>query len=136
MPPTELDLERFQQRYVVSGASPMIEAEREALGSDYQANGYGTLEQVDLMGDLLDLGPSDVLLDLGSGCGWPGLYLATTTGCAVLSIDPVAEGSRTARKRASADGIGDRSWGLIGDGAALPVRAGSIDAITHVDVMC
>jgi ubiquinone/menaquinone biosynthesis C-methylase UbiE len=136
MPSSQADLERFQKRYTVSGASPILEAELDALGSDYQASGYGTREQVDVMGDLLGLGPSDVLLDLGSGCGWPGLYLATTTGCAVLSIDPVAAGICTARDRAHADRIDDRSWGVIGRGVDLPVRSGSIDAVTHVDVMC
>jgi hypothetical protein len=40
----------------------------------------------------LHLSAADRLLDLGSGRGWPGLYLAARTGCAVVLTDLPLEG--------------------------------------------
>lgn len=128
--------ERFRQRYLTSGNAALIEAELEVLGGDYQGNGYTTMAQADHMGDLLDLAPGVLLLDLGAGCGWPGVYLATTSGCAVVSLDPIAEGLRVARDRSERNRIARRQSGLRGEATALPFRSGVFDAAIHGDVMC
>ena len=128
--------ERFSDRYVASGAAALIEAEREVLGSDYQANGYTTLSQAEQIGQALALEPGMRLLDLGSGCGFPGLYLADRFGCSVATLDPVASGATTAASRAERDDLGDRHLAAIGLGAALPFRDRVFDALVHVDVMC
>ncbi|MGK0276008.1 MAG: hypothetical protein ACI9N0_002395 [Ilumatobacter sp.] len=131
-----LETERFGQRYAASGGAAPRAAELEALGSDYSATGYTTREQADELGRLLALGPGSVLLDIGAGCGWPGLYLATAFGCSVISADPIIEGAAAARGRISGDGIESRALALLGTGEYLPIRTGSIDAIVHADVMC
>lgn len=128
--------ERFSDRYAASGAAALIAAEREVLGSDYQANGYTTLADAEEIGQALGLGPSDRLLDLGSGCGFPGLYLAGRFGSRVVSLDPVMSGATTATRRAQRDGLADRHLAVIGNGAALPFAERSFDAIVHADVMC
>lgn len=128
--------ERFSARYAASGAAAAIETEREVLGSDYQATGYTTLEQAEQIGTALMLGPDDLLLDLGSGCGYPGLYLATRFGCRVVMVDPVASGATTAAARAGRDGLADRALAVIGSGATLPFADRRFDALVHVDVMC
>ena len=131
-----LEAERFGQRYGVSGGAAPRAAELEALGCDYSASGYTTREQADGLGRLLELGPGSVLLDIGAGCGWPGLYLARAFGCSVISVDPILEGVSAARDRIGTDGIGSRALALLATGEQLPIRAGSIDAIVHADVMC
>ena len=113
----------------------MLAAEVEVLGSDYQANGYTTMAQADLLGDVLDLKPGQRLLDLGAGCGWPGLYLASRHGCDVLSIDPVADGMGVAHRRAMADGLADRAAAIVGEGLHPPLRSRSVDAVIHTDVL-
>ena len=128
--------ERFSERYAASGAAAAIEAELEVLGTDYQANGYSTRIQVDEIGELLALRADDLLLDLGSGCGYPGLHLAQRHGCSVVTLDPVAIGVAAGAARARRDGIDDRHLAVISTGAALPFRSESFDAIVHVDVMC
>jgi len=128
--------ERFSDRYAASGAQALIAAEREVLGSDYQANGYTTLAQAEAIGSALGLQPADRLLDLGSGCGYPGLHLADRCGCEVATLDPVPSGASTAARRADRDGVAERHLGVVGDGAALPFRDRSFDAIVHIDVMC
>ncbi len=137
MTPTSGDgVERFGERYALSGAAVMLGVELEALGSDYQANGYMTIDQADDLGRLLELGPGQILLDVGAGCGWPGLYLARTTGCAVVSLDPVAEGVGAAGRRATEDGQDERSWPIQADARNPPIKTGSVDAVVHNDVLC
>jgi cyclopropane fatty-acyl-phospholipid synthase-like methyltransferase len=131
-----LETERFGQRYAASGAAAPRTVELEALGSDYSATGYTTREQADELGRLLELGPGSVLLDIGAGCGWPGLYLATAFGCSVISADPIMEGASAAQDRIGSDGLESRALALLATGEQLPIRTGAIDAVVHADVMC
>jgi len=130
------DLDRFRERYSTSGHAAIMAVELEALGSDYQANGYTTMTQADEIGRALRLERGLRLLDVGSGCGWPGLHLAKEHGCDVISLDPVLEGVGVARDRAARDGLAGRSWQLGGSADALPLRSKSCDAIVHTDVLC
>ena len=133
---TLIDSERFDERYAASGATAPLAVEAEALGTNYQVNGYATIEQVDEMGRQLHLGPGRILLDLGAGCGWPGLYLADRLGCAVISADPVASGIEVARRRALVDGLEGRSLAMQANAIDLPFRSASVDAVVHTDLMC
>jgi len=113
-----------------------LEIEREVLGCDYGATAYTTRAEAELFGRLLRLQPGMRLLDVGSGCGWPGLYLARTTGCDVTLLDKPLAGLRIADNRAEADELTGRCWLAVGDGTALPFHNGWFDAITHTDVLC
>ncbi len=128
--------EQFRERYARLGADAALAAEIEALGSDYQANGYTTAAQADQLGAVLELTGDDVLADLGAGCGWPGLYLASRTGCSVVSMDPVAEGMGVAHRRIQTDGMAGRAWAVRANAEAIPLRPGSIDAAVHTDLVC
>jgi len=128
--------ESFGERYALSGVDVVMGAEFEALGSNYQANGYTTRKQADELGRILELGPGGVLLDIGAGCGWPGLYLARKYSCAVISLDPVVEGGIVARARALTDGLQTRAWPVRAIAQRLPIRPRSVDAIVHSDVLC
>ncbi|HET6953652.1 MAG TPA: methyltransferase domain-containing protein, partial [Acidimicrobiales bacterium] len=70
------------------------------------------------------------------GQGWPGLYLARTTGCQVVLTDVPFEGPAAAAGRAARDGISERAWPLLALGQALPLRPASVDAVVHTDVLC
>lgn len=126
----------FRERYATSDADVFLSAELEVLGSDYQANGYTTLAQATDLGRVLRLTEDHLLLDIGSGCGWPGLFLATKHGCRVVGMDPVEEGTGVAARRASTDGLGDRHWSVRGSGDGLPFAPQSFDAVVHTDVTC
>ena len=75
------------------------------------------------------------LVDIGAGCGWPGLYLAQRHGCRLVGLEPVVEGATTARDRARRDGHTE-SWIVRAAGTALPLRPRSVDAVVHTDVLC
>jgi len=85
---------------------------------------------------VVQLQPRDTLLDVGAGSGWPGLYLAQLLGCHVVLVDLPLVGLRVALQRAAADGLEMRCRTIVADGAALPFRDGSFDAVTHSDVLC
>jgi cyclopropane fatty-acyl-phospholipid synthase-like methyltransferase len=76
------------------------------------------------------------LLDTGTGQGWPGLYLAASTGCDVVLSDLPVDGLRTALDRATAEGLAARVHAVASSAAQLPLRPGSVDAVVSSDVLC
>lgn len=130
------DTERFADRHRLADSDVMRAVELAATGSDYGASGYTTVTQVEDLARRLALGPDDVVLDLGSGTGWPALHLVELTGCRAVVSDPVGEGAMAARIRAARDGASDRAWSAVADGRALPFAGESFDAVVHVDVLC
>jgi ubiquinone/menaquinone biosynthesis C-methylase UbiE len=128
-------LDRFRDWYHLD-APVLTQIERAVLASDYKANGYTTREQADELGQRLQLVATDRLLDLGTGCGWPGLYLAVTTGCSVVASDIPLEGLAQGVRRASSEHLGSRAGLVAARGEALPFRRRSFDAIVHTDALC
>ncbi len=128
--------ETFGQQYKLVLAEVMLAMERDSCGSDYGGTSWTTKAEADRICQLLGLAPSDRLLDIGSGAGWPGLYLARTSGCDVALTDLPISGLRIAAKRAIADQLAGVCWTAVADGAALPFRDDSFDAISHSDVLC
>jgi 2-polyprenyl-3-methyl-5-hydroxy-6-metoxy-1,4-benzoquinol methylase len=126
----------FQQRYGTAAAPVARRIERRVIGGDWGANGYTTMVQADTLARGLGLSAADRLLDIGTGRGWPGLYLAARTGCRVVLADLPLEGLRVAAKRAAAEGLAARVRVVVSAASGLPFRAGSFDAIIHTDVLC
>jgi protein-L-isoaspartate O-methyltransferase len=131
----EIDvLKRFGSRY--SRVAPVItELERAVLGSEYGANGYTPLVQAEVLIDRLALQRGERLLDIGAGCGWPGLYVATRTGCGAVVTDLPMQGMRRARERILRDGLAD-TFAVVSTARHLPFCRESFDAIVHTDVLC
>jgi cyclopropane fatty-acyl-phospholipid synthase-like methyltransferase len=129
-------IERFTDRYRLCCAPVRLDIESEALGADYGSTGYTTRAQADELARRLRLGPGDRLADIGSGTGWPGLYLAQRTGCQVIGTDLPLEGLQRARARSLEDGLAGRVSYVLATGRAQPLRAGSFDAVVHTDVLC
>jgi SAM-dependent methyltransferase len=126
----------FQERY---GNRPSLTArriEQRVIGGDWGANGFTTMAQADALAGGLGLSAGERLLDLGTGRGWPGLYLAARTGCRVVLADLPLEGLRVAADRAAAEGLAPRTAVVVAAASGLPFRAGSFDAVIHTDVLC
>ena len=90
---------RFSQRYGEERGDVVRSIELAVIGGDWGANGYTTIAQADQLAAILELGPGSLVLDIGTGRGWPGLYLAATTGCSVVMTDVPVEGLVSARAR-------------------------------------
>ena len=114
--------ETFTQQYKIVQADVMLAIERDSCGSDYGGTSWTTRAEADRVGRLLELAPNDRLLDIGAGAGWPGLYLAKTSGCDVALTDLPLSGLRTAAKRAVTDHMAGICWTAAADGTALPFR--------------
>ena len=126
----------FDVRYRDDMLEAGLQVEREAVGTDYGNNGFTTIAQVADLLPALALGPDDRLLDVGSGAGWPGLYLAKQTGCHVVVSDLTVPGMRHATRRALDDEIADRTRAVVASARHLPFRPDSFDAMVHTDVLC
>ena len=76
-------LARFAWQYPLCQAQTMLEIERDVCGCEFGSTGWATKEEAEQIGTLLQLAPGKRLLDLGAGSGWPGLYLASRSGCEI-----------------------------------------------------
>ena len=126
----------FSDRYGRPASDATRELERLVIGGDFGANGYTTMAQADLLAAVLDLRGGQRLLDVGSGRGWPGLYLAKVTGCTTVLTDIPEQGLRIARDRAALEGVAERTAAVVASARRLPFEPQSFEAIVHTDVLC
>ena len=124
----------FDRHYRLVGHPALMRAESRVIGADYGATSYTTKAQADGLARSLDLQPNSMLLDVGSGAGWPGIYLAAATGCRVVLSDVPLDGLRAASNRIGEDRIsGDI---VAAEGGGLPFHDRVFDAVTSSDVLC
>lgn len=127
---------RFSERYRLGVTDAQAELDRLVFGSDHGSTGWTTVAQAGELARRLGLRPGDRLLDIGTGRGWPGAYLAETTGCDVVLSDRPVEGLVHATARVDRDGVRSRSSAVAAVAEALPFRHRSFDAVVHTDVLC
>lgn len=133
--PAEAELiERFRGYYASTSHTVLRELELRTLGADYGGNGYTDVDQISVFLDLLGVGPGDHVLEIGSGAGWPGLYLAKASGCSVVISDVPWEGLAWGAERGLRDDIDVDA--VACSGTDLPFRDHTFDGVTHSDVMC
>lgn len=127
--------ERFSQRYLQTRNELTEGIERRVLGGTWGGNGFTTVEQANLLAERLRLRSGDLLLDVGTGRGWPGLYLAKATGCRLVLTDLPPEGLAIAKERAARESV-DLVGATVASARHVPHPPGTFDAITHTDVLC
>ncbi len=131
-----VQIKRFEDVHERSQAPVMLAIERRVCGCDYGGDSWTTRHEADNFIASLELRKGVRLLDLGAGTGWPGLYMATHSGCDVTLVDLPLNGLKLASERARLDGISDRISVAVGDAADLSFRDGCFDAISHSDLLC
>lgn len=112
-----------------------LAAEREVFGTNEGIHGHTTVAQADLLAERLALRPGMRLLDIGSGQGWPGLYLARTTGCEAVLTDLPLPALRNALARARRHRLQGRCSFVLASATRLPFRPRVFDAVVHTDVL-
>lgn len=127
-------VDEFDAFYRLVDEPVMRRIESAVTGSDHGASSYTTRRQADRLAGLLGLVPGSVLLDFGSGAGWPGIHVARSLGCRVVLTDLPFEGLRRADRRRRLEGV---PGGVVAASAAsLPLRDEVFDAATSSDVLC
>ncbi len=124
----------FNERYAIVEHPAMRRAELGVIGCDYGATSYTTRAQADRLASRLRLGPGKLLLEVGSGAGWPGIYLAASTGCRVVLSDLPLEGLIVSMRRMREEGV--EGGVFAASGAQLPLRDAVFDAVTSSDAFC
>jgi len=114
----------------------MREIERHTCGCDYGATSWATHDEAIVIRELLGLKPGLELLDIGSGCGWPGVWFASTSGCSVTLLDLPSPALQIAAQRATEEGVSNLCQFAQGDAANLPLSDKSFDVVGHTDVLC
>lgn len=126
----------FSGCYERSRSPAMRQLERDVLGCDYGGTSWTTRSQADDIANSLGLGPGIRLLEIGSGSGWPGLFLCSEAGCDVTLLDIPFNALKLAAERAAADAVTDRVKVICASGTALPFEDASFDRLSHADVLC
>ena len=135
MSPKQDIINRFRDRYSQPVTKAHLIVENEVIGANVGANGYTTVAQANALADRLALGPAKLLLDIGGGRGWPGIYLAESTACDVVITDVPETALRSALYRADRSDARKRSWLAIASGTNLPFRSATFDAVVHTDTL-
>jgi len=126
----------FADSYDLSLLPAMRRVEESVLGCDYGGTSWTTRPQAIQMIELLDIGQDRHLLDIGSGSGWPALFVADQSGCNVTLVDIPLNALDQAQSRAEVDDMADRVNAVSASGAALPFDDATFDVVSHSDVLC
>lgn len=128
--------QRLNELYIRAQSPVMLSIERSVCGCDYGGTSWTTRAEAEQLVALLRLKPGMVLLDVGAGSGWPGLYMAKTSGCDVVLVDLPLAGLRVAVQRARKDRMPATFGAVVADAATMPFPDGSFDAVSHSDLLC
>ena len=120
--------ERYADRYGRDQSVAMAVA-MDVCGHELAESGYTTLVQAERLIGELDLAGTPMVLDVGSGRGWPSVHLAELRpDWRVIASDVPTEGLVRIR---------DRVAGVVAaSGVRLPFRDQIFDAVLHTDVFC
>ena len=129
-------IEEFGKDYAEPQSETALEVEKEVFGAPNGSNGYTTVKEADELAHHLALGTGMRLLDIGSGRGWPGNYLAEKTGCSSVSTDVPVNAVRESRLNAWQRTLSAWWATAAADGVSLCFRSGTFDSVVHTDVLC
>ena len=110
---------------------------RAAYGEDIGQSSWMTAAEWLGFADRLSVHPGSHVLEVGSGSGGPGVYLAATRNCRVTGVEINPHGVRNAQRLAHARGVAERAtFQAIDAGRPLPFPDETFDAVVSNDAMC
>jgi len=121
-----------------SAASPTQERIWRAVFGDAYPDGvdpYSFVSRMELtrFAGEVQVGPGDVLVDVGCGRGGAGLWVSAATGAELIGIDIAETAIRAARERATA--MGKAATFRRGEFEATGLDDASVDAVMSVDAL-
>ena len=129
----------FSEVYAQPESAGEARAWATALGDEYPAEvapySYTSRTELARIAAEVHAGPGDLLADVGSGRGGPGLWVAATTGASYLAVDIAAAGLAQVRDRADRLGLADRVQTAEGSFENLPLPDAGAAAIMSIDAL-
>ena len=118
----------FSEEFAAPESAVQARVWAEVLGAEYPAElapySYTTRSELARFAAEVRVGPGELLVDVGSGRGGPGLWVAATTGAGYVAVDIAVEGLAEVKRRAARLGLGDRVDALEGSFESLPLPTG------------
>ena len=110
---------------------------RETYGEDLGQSSWLTASEWLGFADQLGIHAGSDVLEVGSGSGGPGVYLAIQRGCRLTGVDVNEHGVRNANALAESRGVGDRvAFQEVDASRPLPFSDATFDAVVSNDAMC
>ena len=110
---------------------------RETYGEDLGQSSWTTAPEWLGFADRIGVGRDSDVLEVGSGSGGPGVYLALERGCRLTGVDLNEHGVRNANALAAARGVRERvQFRVVDASQPLPFDANRFDAVLSNDAMC
>ena len=108
-----------------------------AYGGDFPEQfahlGFLTVPEAQRLRGLLQIRPSETLVDLACGAGGPGLWMARESGASLIGVDPSAAGLAAARQRARDAGLAGRARFQHGTFEQTNLADGVAGAVMSID---
>lgn len=121
----------FSEKYAKEQTATARSVERAVLGHEVGLSGYTTVDEAQLLCSRIEVKPGSRVLDLGSGRGWPGAFLARCMSCRIVFSDLALGALAEALTRLGPD---ISASAVVADGRASPFRSEVLGAIVHADV--
>ena len=127
----------YNNAYGNSATDPYRHVRIETYGQDFGQTGWVTAEESLRIPQLLDLGPTSSVLEIGCGAGGYTLHLAETIGCQIVGVDINELGIRGAKELARTRGLDSRvRFEQCDVSKKLPFDDSTFDAVFSNDVLC
>jgi SAM-dependent methyltransferase len=127
----------YNHAYGDFGGAAEEAVRRETYGEDLGQTSWLTAPEWLRFADQAGITADSDVLEVGSGSGGPGVYLARERGCRLTGVDINEHGVRNANALAKARGLGDRvQFQTVDASEALPFPAGRFDAVLCNDAIC
>jgi len=138
-PTDEFDVSNFDKAYKIRPGKVITRIGKAAYGDDYpeEAEPFSFVTKTDLarMAHLLAVGSGSIFVDLGSGRGGPGLWLARATGADLVGIDLSTNAIAQATQRIPEFSLVGHVRYLQGNLCATGLPDQSCDAAVSIDVL-